>query len=840
MKFQKFTRTVLLLVITFLVAILVLSIVVNQKHWNITKNITSNNQNLSPKTKAMLSKLPLTFIENQGQWNTKAQFFAKKRDMSILFEKDGFVLNRKKSDDNQVKTEAIRMIFEGASEQVTLKGAQEQTAKYNFFIGNDQSKWRNNITGYTQLIYHNLYQGIDLCFYEKNNVLEYDLMLSPGADLNDIKIRCAGLKDLRIDENGILVMETEFGPITQSLPKAWYKQAYDENLPAVCNFRIIDKNTYGFQMLESNSQLALVIDPGLEWATFLGGNADDHCMSVTLTTDGNIIVAGVTGSNDFPFTPGAYDTTFNGGQNDGIISCLSPDGTQLFWSTFLGGIYEDVLFEVCVDSAGRVMVGGSTCSPNFPTTPSAYDTSYNEGWDGIIACLNQDGSQLLFSTYLGTDLDDMIVALDVANSGDVVVSGYTGSRDFPTTAGAYDITYNGGVRDAFVTHISADGSTLVYSTFLGGSGDDGYTYQYPLILNSDVMSVLLDNEGNVIITGVTGSWDFPTTANAYDTTWNGGMWDIFVTKLDATSSNLIFSTFLGGESWEGSWGDALCLGENGVIAIGGSTQSSDFPTTFNAFDTTFNGGPNDWDAFIVLLDSTGSQLLYSTFIGGTDTLVGDVVTSMAFEADGNILFAGQAEYGFPFTSGAYDTIFDGYYDAFIARLSPDGNGQADLIYCSYIGSSTVDLGCDLATVDNSTVVLIGLTDGYDFPITSGAYDESYNGGLVDGFILRFAPYPGIHELPITILKSSITLSPVYPNPVHKQFCYELNLKQATKVKVSLFDIAGRIIETLVDKQLSTGTHNFTCVPKQKLANGIYYLRLDTEYEQQSRKFIVMK
>ncbi len=841
MKLQKFTRTVPLLVAMFLIAIIVLSIVVIQKHWNKTKSITTTNENLSPKAKTMLSHLPLTFIENQGQWNTMAQYIAKKRDMSILFEKDAFILNRKKSNDNQVKTEVIQLTFEGASEQVTLRGAQEQTGKYNYFIGNDQSKWRKNVTGYEQVIYHNIYKGIDLCFYEKTGRLEYDLLLSPGADLNNIKIRCEGLKELRINENGILIIETEFGPIIQAPPNAWYKQVSGENLPVVCNFRKIDEYTYGFHVPESNSELALVIDPGLEWSTFLGGNADDHCMSVTLNDAGQIIIAGATGSNDFPFTSGAYDTTFNDGQNDGIISCLSPDGMRLLWSTFLGGNYEDVLFEVNVDSAGRVIVGGSSYSPNFPTTRNAYDTSYNEGWDGIIACLSPDGSQLLYSTYLGTDLDDMIVALDVANSGDAVVSGYTGSADFPTTAGAFDTTYNGGVRDAFVTRINSDGTTLVYSTYLGGSGDDGYSYVYPIIENSDRIIVLLDNVENVVICGLTRSWDFPTTLGAYDTTWNEGWCDIFVTKLDATGSNLIFSTYLGGSSWETPVGNSLCLGENGVIAIGGCTASPDFPTTFNAFDTTYNGITDEQHGIVSILNSTGSQLLYSTFIAGTDTLLmGNIVSGIALYSDGDILFTGQAENGFPITPGAYDTIIGGYYDAFITRLSPDGNGQADLIYSSYIGGSNYDGGYDLIMADASTVVLVGFTDSRDFPTIPSAYDTSYNGGFQDGFILRFSPYPGIQEPTITKPQSSITLSPVCPNPVQYQICYELNLPQATKVKVTLFDITGRLVETLINKPLSAGAHNFTCVPKQNLANGIYYLRLDTEYEQQSRKFIVMK
>lgn len=779
----------------------------------------------------------IVFVENQGQWDSRIAYVARKQSMTAWLQKDRVTYRFARWDSNaKVKGIVMSTAFEGASEQVTLNGEQEQTTNHNFFIGNDQSKWQSNVAGYAKVIYHEIYNGIDLCFREENGWLEYDLLLHPGADLSDVVIYCEGLKSLCIDENGILIMETEFGPITQQPPVAWYEALNGESISVACDFRLIDDKRYGFEV-ETDLGLALVIDPGIEWSTFLGGSDDDRAISLDLTPSLDIIIAGVTESVDFPGSYGAYDTTFAGGPNDGFISCISADGTQLLWSTFLGGNSTDVLFEVALDETGRVIVAGLTNSPDFPTTPGVYDTTYNGALDGIISCLSSNGSQLLYSTYLGTSSEDMILALDVSNSGEAIVGGYTSSINFPVTSGAYDTTYNGAI-DAYVTRISADGTVLVYSTYLGGSDDDGTTYQYPTVENSDAMIIVLDDADNVIVGGATFSSDFPTTPGAYDTTYNDSA-DIFITKINATGSDLIFSTYLGGSSLDAPWSEAMDLGENGTICIGGITSSPDFPVTYNAFDTTFNAGYGDWDAFVTMLDSTGNQLTYSTFIGGTSPGSGDAILSLVFDIDGNILFVGQAEDGFPTTPGAYDTIFGGGLDAFLARLSPQGNGQADLIYSSFIGGSNYEAVDDLTIINDSTAVMVGRTNSHDFPTTMSSYDPSYNGGM-DGFILRFGAYIGIEEQTVTKPLSSISLSEVYPNPVFKSFNYRISVTQANQVKVYIVDVTGRLIEPLIDRQLAAGVHEFEWHPSKELANGIYFLKLETGDYNAAEKLLLIR
>ena len=785
------------------------------------------------------TQIPMAFIENQGQWPDEVAYLARKGAMTAWLQKDGITFRFKsRSADDRTQGAVVQMTFENTSDQVSIEGLEKQSAKHNFFVGNDRTQWRSGVTSYAKVIYKDLYEGIDLCVREHNGWLEYDLLLSESADLRDAVICCDGLKDLRIDDDGVLVMETEHGPITQKLPAAWYELPLGDRLPVTCNFRKIDDQRYGFEV-ENDLGLALVIDPGLEWSTFLGGSADDHCISMVVTASGHIIIAGATESVDFPTTSGAYDTTFYGGNLDGLVSCLSADGTQLLWSTALGGSGDDVLFDIGLGGSGRLIVGGTTFSNDFPTISGAYDTTHNGDWDGVLARLSSDGSQLLYSTYLGTPSQDMIMALDVHGTGDAVICGYTGSSEFPTTTGAYDTTYNGGIRDAFVARINADGSDLIYSTYLGGSGDDGVTWSYPIVENTDLMNVLLDDGGNVIVSGMTMSADFPTTPGAYDISYNGS-WDIFVAKLDTIGSDLVFSTFLGGSSWEAAMNNAMCLNGDGQIAIGGVSASQNFPTTTNAFDTTFNGGTGDWDAIIAILNSAGSQLVYSTFLGGTGPNTGDVITAIASDAAGQIVFAGQAEYGFPVTSGAYDTTLSGPYDICLGWISPAGNGQADLLYSSYIGGDSADGTCDLALVDDSIVIITGFTLSHDFPTTPATvYDTTFHGEF-DGFVLRFENYVGVEEHKTNEPFSAVVLSNAFPNPSYREFNYSINLQRSQEVRVSVFDITGRLVVKLIDGQLHAGTHDFSWLPGNSIASGTYFLTLRAGDLSETRKVLLVK
>ena len=322
---------------------------------------------------------------------------------------------------------------------------------------------------------------------------------------------------------------------------------------------------------------------------------------------------------------------------------------------------------------------------------------------------------LAYSTFLGAYDTDEAYDIAVDTTGNAYVVGRTYASDFPTTAGAYDASYNGGSYDVFITKLNADGSALVYSTFLGG---DGIDYGADLAV---------DSSGHAYVMGYTypDSNGFPTTAGAYDTSYNG-TYDIFITKLNTTGSALIYSTFLGGGGIEYDGG--LAIDASGHAYVSGRTGSTTFPTTSGAYDTSRNG---DFDTFITKLNAAGSALVYSTYLGGSNFDYGDGV---AVDASGQVYVTGQTlSSDFPTTSGAYKTSYSGGTEAFITKLNAAGSA---LIYSTYLGGSGGDSGSDLAVDASGHAYVTGYTSSTDFPTTAGSFKTSHNGNGTDAFITK--------------------------------------------------------------------------------------------------------
>ncbi|MFH1219857.1 MAG: SBBP repeat-containing protein [Candidatus Eisenbacteria bacterium] len=397
----------------------------------------------------------------------------------------------------------------------------------------------------------------------------------------------------------------------------------------------------------------------------------------------------------------------------GDTGSLAPadNPSALLWSTFFGGSYDDEGQSLVLDASGNAMVTGHTWSSDFPTTPGAYDTFLNGGSDVFVAKLSASGGTLLWSAFLGGGSYDWGYSLALDGSGDAVVTGWTWSSNFPTTPGAYDTSLNG-YGDVFVAKLSASGSTLLWSTFVGGSSDDIR------------LSLALDGSGNAVFTGWT-TYSFPVTPGAYDTSFNGGECDVFVAKLSASGSALLWSTFLGGSSDD--WAVSLVLDESGNPVVTGGTESSDFPTTPGAYDTSQNGG--DYDVFVAKLSASGGALLWSTFLGGSSD---DYGYSLVLDAPGNAVVTGEtASSDFPTTPGAYDTSLNGYGDVFVAKLSASGSA---LLWSTFLGGSDSDVGYSLVLDASGNAVVTGYTWSSDFPTTPGAYDTSFNGGYCDVFV----------------------------------------------------------------------------------------------------------
>lgn len=473
----------------------------------------------------------------------------------------------------------------------------------------------------------------------------------------------------------------------------------------------------------------------LEFCSFLGGNKWERVQSVFVDADGFIYAAGSTKSANFPITSGAYDRTgSSNNSNDGFIAKIAPDGTNLIWSTYLHGTDRDDVYGIHVDANGYVYAIGWTRSSNFPTTPGAYDRTHNGNMDIFITKFQPDGSSLVFSTFFGgSRIDQCRGGMDFDAQGNIYLSGYTDSLNFPTTDGAIQQTFKGGYGDAFVAKFSADGSSLVFSTYLGSTGPD---HAFP--------GLRLHSDGSIIVTGVAGAADFPTTRGAYQPLFAGteisGVWygDAFVARFSLTPANehiLHYITFLGGSGMEKSTAQhGITLDKDGNTVIAVTTHSADFPTTANAYQKTLKGNNN---ICISKLSLDGTQLLGSTYFGGSPDN-GYEPSGLCLDPQGNVLVSGSI-FGnvtdHPTTSDAFQRTSGGQNEAFFAVLSPD---LSNLRYSSHFGGSGHDRIRDLAHSSSGELAFGGDTYSTNLPVTDITFQANYR-GAGDAYIARFKP-----------------------------------------------------------------------------------------------------
>jgi hypothetical protein len=400
-----------------------------------------------------------------------------------------------------------------------------------------------------------------------------------------------------------------------------------------------------------------------------------------------------------------------------VLMLFSPfvnfsNGGQLVYSTYLGGSSNEYGYSIAVDVFGNVYLSGQSDSNDFPTTVGALDTSWNGTSDVFVSKLNPNGTELVYSSYLGGSNEDYSYAIVVDITGNAYLTGQTMSNNFPTTNGTLDTSYNGN-GDVFVSKLNPNGTELVYSSYLGGSNED---YSYGIVVNAT---------GNTYITGYTVSSNFPITVGALDTSLNG-FTDVFVSKLNPTGTALVYSSYLGGNGYDYGYGIAVNAAGNAFIT--GETNSSNFPTTVGALDTSLNGFA---DVFVSKLNPTGTALVYSSYLGGSKY---DWGTSIAVDPSSNVyLTGGTYSNDFPTTTGAIDSSANGYSDAFISKL----NMVTSLLYSTYLGGNGSDEGIGIAVDPSGNVYLTGGTYSNDFPTTANALDTSYN-GIWDVFVSKIS------------------------------------------------------------------------------------------------------
>ncbi len=684
-------------------------------------------------------------------------------------------------DDSPSRGVALRLTFEGAN-FVVPEGRGQLPYPSHFFLGNDSARWRTNVRSFSEVIYRDLWGGIDLVYHLSDNGPKYEFTVKEGANLEDIHIRYEGVENIHIDASGDLVITTSLGEVRDTTPEATH-----DGQPIQCAFTLRQTRNVGFSCALSEVRGILTIDPVI-YATFLGDNDGDSGRSLAVDATGSVVIVGSTRSPGFPVTPGAFDMLHNGG-TDAYVAKLSPDGSTLLFATFLGGSQSDGGRSVDIDDMANIYLTGFTISPNFPATPGAFDTTC--GTDGLcnydgatyipdafIAELDFTGSTLLYSTYLGGSNEDSTRSIAVAGSGDVCVAGDTWSADFTTTPGAFDTTFNGS-QDGFIVRLNGMGSDLVYASFLGGTADE------------IIISIALDATGNPYVSGWTTSSDFPTTPSAFDTSLNNpvGVMDAFIAKLTSDGSALSYSTYLGGSMGEG--GKSILVDDAGSAYVAVNTYSMDFPITPDAFDTTFNG-VGFYDVVIAKLDVNGSGgLVFSTFLGGGGY---DTPDTLALDSERNVYVAGSTDsVDFPTTPDAMDLTLDGTGDAFLAKLNETGGA---LLYSTYIGGGDTEGAASMALASDGSLYLTGLTTSTDFPVTPSAFDTSYAGGS-DAFVM------GILLLPdLVIMSSDLLITPANP-PTGLLADFAVNITNVGESGADVF-ITTDFVDIDLDMQIDPG------------------------------------
>jgi hypothetical protein len=681
-------------------------------------------------------KLPLHFEANRGQTDKDVRFLSRGPGYSLYLTAGEAVLvlakpnpDAKQDAKAPVKSVALRMSLVGAARKLVVSGLDEQPGKANYFIGKDPAKWRTNVPTYAKVRYLNVYPGIDLVYYGNQRQLEYDLVVAPGGDPKKIVLGFKGADKLEIDAQGDLVLHAAGGDLRQHKPVI-YQEIDGIRQEIAGSYVRKGTNRVGFQVAVYDRSRPLIIDPVLAYSTYLGGSSHDEGSGIAVDTAGNAYVTGTASSIDFPTTPGAFNPPANNGSIEAFVTKLDPSGSTLIYSTYLGGSRDDRGYGIAVDSHGNAYVTGFTISPDFPTTVGAFQTTSRGSAESFVTKLDPTGSALVYSTYLGgTGQDNGAgiagAGIAVDTSGHAYVTGTTASADFPTTTGALQpafagpgATIDGIGGDAFVTKFDPTGSTLVYSTYLGGSGPDVGS------------GIAVDADGNAYVTGRAGSTNFPTTAGAFQPIFGGGA-DAYITVLNPSGSALVYSTFLGGSNTDSGMGIAVDALDNAYVT--GFTNSADFPTTVGTFQSVFSGG----DAFVAKLNpkALGQQsLVYSTFLGGSNT---DSGMGIAVDALGNAYVTGFTfSADFPTTAEALQPVFGGEQDAFVAKLDSDG---AELVFSTYLGGSGLDGGSGIALDPRGNAYVTGSTltgrADNDFPTTAGAFQTTF-GGITDAFVAK--------------------------------------------------------------------------------------------------------
>lgn len=700
---------------------------------------------------------PLLFVENKGQFAAGARFRVWGGGEVAWVDEQGLWLTviDPVSEGETVRGAHVRVTLDGANPAARIVPFDESPVRVAYLLGDDPAAWQRNVRAWRGVRFENVYPGIDWELSSDGGTFCQRLVVEPGADVGLARLRVEGADALAVDDR-MLVMDTTGRHV--SLPLLSVVAAHGS--PSIGS-PVIEGNLVGCPLVSSDdvgARSAASVPTGLLYSTYFGGSEEDAATAVAVGPQGNLYVAGFGNSTDFPATPGAFDVTMDGG------------------------------------STGLLFIG-----------------------DAWLAQFNPTGTALLSATFIGGATGgDVIASMVVDGQGNAWLAGQTSSTDFPTTAGSIQRFYGGGTTDGFVATISADASTLLSSTFVGGTGSDavrdvvlapgGDVYMLggtnsrdlpttPGVLqprfrgeglgdlfvgrldstlsarrflsyfggsdNEEPAGLALDDAGNVYLCGWTASTDLPVSGDALYPTPLGGVADIFLSRLDAMGTELQLSTYLGGRREDKAI--AMVRDDLGNIYISGQTQSDDFVTTPNAYSRTWKGAS---DCFVLRLNASATEIGYGTLIGGAK---GEEVRGMTVDGSGNVAIVGRtASSDFPTSPGAFDRTFNGLGtlpeilqgDGFVSRFSTVLSGD-NAFYSSLLGGGESDMALGVTGAGDGALWIVGRTPSTNFPVTTDALDPVFSGGgrWADAFITRLGLGEPPTYTPTPTCTATATLTP---------------------------------------------------------------------------------
>lgn len=668
--------------------------------------------------------IPLSFEPNAGQASAEVRYLARGSSYSLY-------LSPGKTALAGAKGLPLRIGFSGANLSASITGEERQASTSNYLIGQDPAQWQSAVPNYRSVRYSGVYPGVDLVYYGNDGTLEYDWIVSPGADPRQIRMRFENSVRLRIDDQGDLVVRAAQNEYRHKRPKV-YQELSGHRVPVQGRW-ILHGREAGFKISPYNRAKPLVIDPPLIYSTYDGGSAADYAYAIAVDSIGNTYVTGGTGSSDFP-TTAAFQKTLKGAE-DVIVTKINPSGTAKIYSTYLGGGGPDEGHGIAVDVQGNAYITGSAGSLDFPLK-NAIQTKQGGSGDAFITKLNATGQALIYSTYLGGLGTDAGSAIAVDGAGNAYVIGSTFSTDFPT-AHAFQAS-KGAQEDAFVAKINPGGTALVYSTYLGGNAVD------------EGNGIAVDSAGNAYLTGYTASSNFPVQSPLRSS--NASSVDAFVTKLNPAGSALVYSTYLGGSATD--YATAIAIDSTGSAYVTGIVTSDDFPLA-NPIDNKLGSHAVD-DIFVTKFNPAGSALVYSTYLGGGSA---DDPYAIAVDKSGNAYITGRTNSSdFPLTNGIQSERFA--FDMFVSEINPSGSA---LVFSTFIGGHGSESGRGIAVDQLGNIHVAGEGTSTDFPVVSPLQATSGGGPAPqDALVLLLGTAPPVKGLTITGAADNLTGAAVVP------------------------------------------------------------------------------